>query len=138
MYINCLVKKYDNFYHIALQSSKVKVYNDGLSPYFVPVDDFHPDCLNKRNQICLTTKKFLSTMIANLKDKYDNQPLIIFEFSSEVISRKHIGLDWTFSGTEKLKLDSIENICYSIDNYGTIACFEKILPKEIIIFKENV
>ncbi|MFZ4798729.1 MAG: hypothetical protein ACOYMA_14615 [Bacteroidia bacterium] len=138
MFNNKLIEKYYNFYHIALQSSKDIILTMGLIPYFVPEEDFHPDCPNKRNQICLTTKKFLNTMIANLKDKYDNQPLIIFEFSSEVISTKQIGLDWTFSGTEKLKLDSIENICYSIDNYGTIACFERILPEEIIIFKENV
>ena len=129
---NELIKSYKIFYHITDAKNEKNILEKGLIPNRLNDMDYHRDCPNKKAQVCLTTKNKLKEILKSFQDTAPTNQYIIYEISADFIATTDFGLDWTYSGTEKLKnMNEIIGLKISIEEFGTLACFD-IIPKEII------
>jgi hypothetical protein len=120
------------FYHVTKSENATSILLTGLKPQLHNNSDYHQDCPDKRPQICLTTSHKIKEVMNSFQQNEPNRQFTIFEIPASYLATTNFGLDWTFSGTEKLAdLDILSAVKKSIEEFGTIACFD-LIPKEKI------
>lgn len=132
MNIKELIKSYRHFYHITDSAYETSIMEKGLIPKIYERMDYHIECPEVKAQVCVTPPRKLHELYKSFQSNDSSINYIIFEISAEYISSINFGLDWTFAGTAKLyKMDILDGIKKSIEEFGTLACFD-IIPNDVI------
>ena len=127
-----LVNSYVCFYHVTPIENLVGIEQHGLLTKKDSDNDYNPQAPFKKPQICFCPQHKLKVWKSEIVQISAENQVAVFRITAQNFSSKDIGLDWTFEQTKCYKhLDEISWLKKSIDDFGTIACFENIPIEEL-------